>query len=67
MSLTNFTNMFLIPQPLRIFQKISLPPPWKLQNAGRWHMNMAFGMLLLASLQFWAEDLDTITLGIASE
>ena len=28
---------------------------------------MPFGMLLLASLQFWAEYLDPITLGIASE
>ena len=28
---------------------------------------MAFGMPAIASLQFWAEDLDLITLGIASE
>ena len=42
MLLTNFTNVFLILQQLRNFQKISLPLPWKLQNTGQWHVNMAF-------------------------
>ena len=59
--------MFLIPQNLRIFPAYSSPPAWRLQNTGRWHGNMAFGMLLSTSLQFWAEDLNPVTIGTASE
>ena len=66
MLLTNCTNMFLIPWPLRIFQRISLLPPWKLQNTGQWHVNIAFGTLLLPHFNFGQKTL-TITLGIASE
>ena len=37
------------------------------QITGQWHENMAFWNAAIESLQFWAEDLDPITLGIASE
>ena len=61
-----FPNMFLIPQHLRIFQHIDqhqhgdhriLANAWEY---GIWNAT-------IASLQFWTEDLDPVTLGIASE
>ena len=61
MLLTNFTTMFLILQQLRIFQNISSPPPWKLQTTGQWHVEYGIWNTTIASLQFWAEDLDPIT------
>ena len=40
---------------------------WILQFTGQWLENIPFGMPLLASLQFWTEDLDPVTLGIAPD
>ena len=53
-----FPACFLIPQHLRIFPAYSSPPAWRLQNTGWWHENMAFANATIASLQFWAEDLE---------
>ena len=39
----------------------------RLQTTGRWHVNIPFGMPLLLHYNFGAEDLDPVTLGIASE
>ena len=68
MLLTSFTNMFLIPQQLRIF-----PENFHHHHHGNCRI-LADGMhqygiwnAAIASLQFWAEDLNPITLGIASE
>ena len=67
MSITHFTIMFLIPQQLRIFQKIFITT--SMEIAEYWLMACEYGIwnAAIASLQFWAEDLDPITLGIASE
>ena len=67
MLLTSFTNMFLIPQQLRIFQKIFITTT--METAEYWPMACKYGIwnAAITSLQFWAEDLDPITLGIASE
>ena len=67
MLLTNFTIMFLIPCQLRIFQKIFTLT--SMETAEYWPMACEYGIwnAAIASLQFWAEDLDPITLGIASE
>ena len=67
MSITHFTIMFLIPQQLRIFQKIFITT--SMETAEYWLMACKYGIwnAAIASLQFWAEDLDPITLGIASE
>ena len=67
MLLTNFTTMFLIPQQLRIFQRIFIPT--NMETAEYWPMPWEYGIwnATIASLQFWAEDLNPITLGIASE
>ena len=67
MSITHFTIMFLIPWQLRIFQKIFITN--SMETAEYWLMAHKYGIwnAAIASLQFWAEDFDPITLGIASE
>ena len=64
---TKFFRHIINTATIRVFTEISPPLPWRLQNTGRWHENMPFGNTAIASLQFWKEDLDPITLGIASE
>ena len=59
--------MFLIPWPLRVFQKISLQLPWRLQNTGQWHANMAFGIPLSPHFNFGQTISNPIALGMASE
>ena len=65
--LTNFTDMFLIPLPLRVFQKYFTTTT--METAEYWPMACKYGIwnTAITSLQFWAEDLDPITLSIASE
>ena len=67
MLLTSFSNMFLISPQLRIFQKIFITTT--MDTAEYWPMACEYGIwnTAIASLQFWAEDLNLITLGIASE
>ena len=67
MLLTCFSNMFLIPQQLRIFQKIFITTT--METAEFWLMACKYGIwnTAITSLQFWAEDLDLIDLGIAPE
>ena len=59
--------MFLILLPLRVFQKIFTTTT--METAEYWLMAREYGIwnATIASLQFWAEDLNPITLGIASE
>ena len=59
--------MFLIMQPLRVFQKHFTTAT--METLEYWLMACKYGIwnATIASLQFWAEDLDPITLGIASE
>ena len=68
MLLTSFTNMFLIPWQLRIFQK-SFIITTTMETAEYWLMACEYGIwnTTITSLQFWEEDLDLITLGITSE
>ena len=67
MSLTHFTIIFLIPWQLRIFQKILITI--NMETTEYCPMAHEYGIwnAAITSLQFWAEDLDPITLGIASE
>ena len=66
MLLTNFATMFLIPWQLRIFQNIHHCQHGNcriLANGTRiWHLECRYHLTSI-----WAEDLDPITLGIASE
>ena len=66
MSLTSFPNMFLILQHFRI-SRIFIST--SMETAEYWPMAREYGIwnATIASFQFWAEDLDPITLGIASE
>ena len=55
------------PQHLRIFQHIESIPTWRPQTTGRWHENMAFGMLPLPHFNFGQKTLSPVSLGVASE
>ena len=59
--------MFLIPQPLRVIQKNFTTTT--METAEYWLMACKYCIwnAAITSLQFLAEDLDPITLGIASE
>ena len=63
----NFTNMCLILLPLRVFQKYFTTTT--METTEYWPMACKYGIwnAAITSLQFWAEDLNLITLGIASE
>ena len=67
MSLPSFPIMFLIPWHLRIFSSIFITT--SMETAEYWPMAWEYGIwnATIASLQFWAEDLNPVTLGIASE
>ena len=68
MSLTNFSQHVCLPQHLRIFQSL-LHHIYHEHAAEYWLMAQEYDIwnAAIESLQFWAEDLDPITLGIASE
>ena len=59
--------MFLIPLPLRVFPENFTTTT--METAEYWLMACKYGIwnATITSLQFWVEDLDPITLGIASE
>ena len=61
-SLQNFSDILLIPLPLEFYRNFTTTT---METADYWPM--AIWNATIASLQFWAEDLNPITLGIASE
>ena len=63
----SFTNMFLIPLPIRVFQKFHYNYHGDCRILANGTCKYGIWNATIASLQFWAEDLDLITLGIASE
>ena len=65
-SLQNFFRHIITTATIRVFTEISPPLPW---TAEYWLMAREYTIwnAAITSLQFWAEDLDPITLGIASE
>ena len=58
--------MFLIPLPLQFYRNFTTTT---METAEYWPMAHKYAIwnIAIASLQFWAEDLDLITLGIPSE
>ena len=60
------SGMFLIPLPLEFSRNFTTAT---METAEYWPMACEYATwnVAIASLQFWAEDLDPITLGIASE
>ena len=66
MSLTSFPTCFLYHDTLE-FSRIFITT--SMETAEYWPMEQEYGIwnAAIASLQFWAEDLDPITLGVASE
>ena len=65
-SLQNFSDMLLIPLPLEFYRNFTTTT---METAEYWLMACKYAIwnATIASLQFWAEDLDLITPGIASE
>ena len=49
---TKFFRHIINTTTIRVFTEISPPLPWRLQNTGRWHTSMPFGMLLLLCYNF---------------
>ena len=68
-------NQYILPTNLKMplilqsldFTELPLPLLWILQITGWWHKNIPYGMPAIASLQFWTEDLNPVTLGRATE
>ena len=58
--------MVLIPLPLEVYRNFTTTT---METAEYWPMACKYAIwnAMIASLQFWTEDLDPITLGIASE
>ena len=65
-SLQNFSDILLIPLPLEFYRNFTTTT---METAEYWPMACKYAIwnATITSLQFWAEDLDPITLGIASE
>ena len=65
-SLQNFSDMLLILLPLEFYRNCTTTT---METAEYWPMACKYAIwnATIASLQFWAEDLNPITLGIASE
>ena len=65
-SLQNFSDILLIPLPLGFYRNFTTTT---IESAEYWLMACEYAIwnAAITSLQFWAEDLDPITLGIASE
>ena len=61
-----FSGMLLIPLPFEFYRNFTTTT---METAEYWPMAHKYAIwnVAIASLQFWAEDLDLITLGIASE